>query len=248
MGTIKWIMAVTMVAGLSQASIVTNFYADFNSSSDGSATAANMNAGTAIGSWNVLALEESFVQSGVVAWDYGKYTNDAILATSATVANGVTFSYDVRSKRGAVALGGKASALRVLNETGATIINISYSCTATAGRLQVWDMSTSSWLVLTDTLQGAGTSPLEHIDVTMGAAGFEIAANGDVLTPYVMGYNNTLGTQVSAIKFYGVHGDSLSGAWYDNISVTSVIPEPATLGLIGIACAGLLAARRMMMI
>ena len=251
MKKIKLIMAATMVASLSQASIVTNFYADFNGSADGNATAANMNAGTAIGSWNVLALEESFVDTGVVAWDFGKYTNDAVLATSATVADGVTFSYDVRSRRGAAALGGKASALRVLNENGDTIVNISYSCTASAGRLQVWDVSTSGWLVLTDTLAGSSLnlpSAMEHIDVTMGAAGFEITANGNVLTPYIMGYNSTNGTQVSAIKFFGVHGDSLSGAWYDNISVTSVIPEPATLGLVGVACAGLLAARRMMMI
>ncbi|MCF7864859.1 MAG: hypothetical protein K9L89_08720 [Kiritimatiellales bacterium] len=216
------------MAGFCGATVVTNFFADFNASANGVASADNLNAGTVVGSWNVLALEESFVQGGVVAFDWGKYTNDAILATSATLADGVTFSYDVRSKRGASALGGKASALRVVNENGATIINISYSCTTTEGRLQVWDASTSSWLVLTDALQGMGSTPLEHIDVTMDAAGFEIATNGVVLTPGVMAYGNTDGTQLSSVRFYGVHGDNLSGAWYDNISVTTTVAPPTT--------------------
>ncbi|MCF7818552.1 MAG: hypothetical protein K9M54_11795 [Kiritimatiellales bacterium] len=140
----------------------TYFYAYFNHSPDGSAgsaTASNLNAGTLVGSWTVEAVEESYVTNGIVAWDQGLYTNLATLATTVDLASNPVFSYDVRGKRAAAALGGKASGLRVQNENGATIINISYSCTASAGQLRVWDAVASAWTNLTDNLLGNIVTP-----------------------------------------------------------------------------------------
>lgn len=216
----------------------TYLYADFNNSADGtegSATAENLNAGTAVGSWTVEALEESYVTNGLVAWDNGKYTNTATLATAANLSDNPVFSYDVRSKRAAASLGGKASALRVQDENGATIINMSYSTTSSAGQLRVWDAVASAWTNLTDSLLGNSVIPpstMEHIDVEMGAAGFTVYTNGTAITG-LMSYNSTNGSQVASIKFFGVHGSDttlLSGCWYDNIKVQGplVTNAPAT--------------------
>ena len=70
-------LAVLLIAMSIRAQTVTNFFADFNSSANGSATAINLNAGTAVGSWTVSALEESAVTNGIVNFEQGYYTNTA---------------------------------------------------------------------------------------------------------------------------------------------------------------------------
>lgn len=216
------VQSIWMIDGQLVSGTLTNFYADFNEAADGSAAESNLNAGTAIGSWSVSALEESFVDSGVVAWDQGCYTNTAHLAAGAVRAGGVTFSYDILSKRAAASLGGKASAIRVLDENGKTIVNLSYSATSAESRLQVWDQSNLEWLILTTNLPPAhasATAPdsLVHVEVEMMEHGFVVSADGETLSG-IMPYNNSTGSLVSDIRFYGVHADN-SGAWYDNLSV-----------------------------
>ncbi|QHI68545.1 sialidase family protein [Tichowtungia aerotolerans] len=216
------VQSIWMIDGQLVTGTLTNFYADFNEASDGSATESDLNAGTAIGSWSVSALEESFVNSGVVAWDQGCYTNTAHLAAAADRSAGVTFSYDILSKRAAAVLGGKASAIRVLDEDGKTIVNLSYTATSAESRLQVWDQANTNWLVLTSDLPAAhvpATAPetLVHVEVEMMGHGFVVSVDGETLTG-IMPYNNSTGSLVRDIRFYGVHEDA-SGAWYDNISV-----------------------------
>ncbi|MDF7826502.1 hypothetical protein P4B35_20900, partial [Pontiellaceae bacterium B12227] len=102
----QWItMAAVGAAVAVNAGVVTNFFADFQGAADGNiSTAADINAGTAIGSWNTVALEESYFTSNPasnrrLALDQGQYDITASLATAATLADGVTFSIDFRNLR-----------------------------------------------------------------------------------------------------------------------------------------------------
>ncbi|QHI68546.1 hypothetical protein [Tichowtungia aerotolerans] len=224
------IAAVSFAACAGHAGVVTNFYADFevlNSGGPGTLTnAAQVNAGTPVGSWIVTDAQESLIFGGAAGFDQGEYDFTANCKSGAQVANGVTITFDMRSRRDGF---NKYNAIRIKNEAGLNAISLRWSGTAdgVSGQLEYWVTGTG-WVVAANDIFlandfGFASGITDRMTISLSSAGYDVAVNGAVILEG-MEYAAVPET-IQSMQFFG-DGVLLGGAWYDTILVTSgLAPE-----------------------
>ncbi|MDF7827035.1 hypothetical protein P4B35_23635, partial [Pontiellaceae bacterium B12227] len=223
----QWIVLTVVCSALmANAGVVTNFFADFQGAADGNiSTAADINAGTVVGSWTITALEESKFESNPasnrrLALDQGKYDFTASLATAATLAHGVTFSIDFRNLRdGSV----KYNDIRLKTDGGWNLLSLRLVPTANSTGnpdwLQRWNPDTASWTNVVEIFQNSPAIPnevgMQTLQVVMDADGFGLFLDGSNLVGN-LDYDSPGGT-LESIRLSSPN--TASGVWYDDISV-----------------------------
>ena len=230
------VLTILLAAGLGRASVVTNFFSDLNSSANGSASTANLNAGTSVGTWAVLAQEESTVTDGVALFQTGKYTNQMTLASSADLTTGsVTVGFDFS--------GTESTTLRwnrflIRNESDQSIIAFRLG---NDGAIQVYQ---GGWQAIGSVGYSSDVPPtsMSHISITMDSSGYSVYKDETLLTSSAY-QTPVYATSINNVIIWG--DNTASSVWVDNVSVTSVVPEPITLGLYSISGCFTLLIRRL---
>ncbi|MDF7827034.1 PEP-CTERM sorting domain-containing protein, partial [Pontiellaceae bacterium B12227] len=113
--------------------------------------------------------------------------------------------------------------------------------------LQRWNPDTTSWQNVAEIFQNSPAIPnevgMQTLQVVMDADGFGLFLDGANLVSDLA--YDTVGATLNTVRLSSP--DTASGVWYDDMSVTT-IPEPATIGLIGLFGGGLIFIRRTFML
>lgn len=224
------VLTIMVIASIGRASVVTNFFANFTGSVNGSATVANLNAGTAVGSWSVT-IGSSFVSNGITAC-VSPYTNSAILAASVMSLSDespVTINFDIRDKTG-------WNYITVKSATGNNIISLRIE---NNGVIDTYNIN--KWQYVASLLSPSGDlsdGQMNTISLVLRATNYTISVDGTLMTS--LDYGNLATAQsLGSILFSAGSG----GIWLDNLNVTTV-PEPVTIGLYSLSGLFILLFRR----
>ena len=227
-----WLSSGASAGGSIRAAVSTNFYADFGGSSEGSATSANLNTGSAGGTWTVVDPMASYVTNiptmgKLVRFKAGQYDNTATLASSVALANGVLVNYELRR-----AILASANTVTIKNEDGATILMLGMTGTA-SGQFRIFhnNGSANGWYdYAANTAYSDDLSDgiLDSVELVLNEDSFDAWFNGVQVVEgglYSSSDSIRLGKSVGSLDFVGVN--LTSEMWYDNISVMPV-PEETT--------------------
>ena len=233
--TLEWLWATnywlsaTPSSGGSVGSVVeTNFYADFSGSSAGSVAEANLNAGTPVGYWTGNNVEESTVADNAIgrmaAFESGRYTNIAMMASGVALSNGVSLRFDARIKS---LTSNGLNRILVKNESGQNILEIQYN--AVSGGHAVLrayhnNGATTGWTVISDDMLTAsdtcGDGLMDEMEFVFSEDSWSAIVNGVALVSdalYSSAAGNRIGRSVGQIHFVGL--SNASSIWLDNIVV-----------------------------
>ncbi|MGE4488934.1 MAG: hypothetical protein AB7E95_05240 [Kiritimatiellales bacterium] len=233
---ISIVLLLTVAAG--RASVVTNFFADFSGSVDGSLTAIGLNNGTSVGAWTVTAAGDSVVSNEMIGFEnqYDCRVQLDTVITSLSDTNLVTVSFDARAKDETPG-GPYWNTIDIKNSGGNNVVTLRIS---NQGVLQGYF---GGWVELADGLLSVSETPdeLDHFTFVFGLTGLQVYVNSGLVSE--KNYNNP-GFAHSIYSLRISTGTSTSGLWFDNVSVTTAVPEPASISLIAISSASMLLIRR----
>jgi hypothetical protein len=159
------------------------------------------------------------------AGDSAKYVATMQLGTAVSSLSDeqpITLSFDVSGKDSTA---GAWNNITLRNTSGNNLVAMRIGNDGTFQNYK------SGWMSVTNLLSNSG-SELSHVSIILGASGIAISVDGNLVTTFA--YNNTnYATSFGDILIQG--GVAASGMSLDNISVTTAIPEPVTLGLYSIS-------------
>ncbi|VGO16427.1 hypothetical protein PDESU_05018 [Pontiella desulfatans] len=230
-----------MVIGLSVYSVSAQviFDADFEDAAliNDHVTSANLDAGTAVGSWTVIDDQESDIRSGsgnkALLADTGTYSFEANFSETAVLTNnGITISLDTYMRRTGDASSNegnlKPQKIVGLDSHGYELFDIRINAGiwhANAQRLGFVDSLGaerylgSSGDVNVYSVDTPNPSKFQTLELTLHETMMDISYDGAVLTNG-MAYRNSGISHISSIRLAGVN--SSTGAFYDNISVAAI--------------------------
>ncbi|MDF7824893.1 hypothetical protein P4B35_12795 [Pontiellaceae bacterium B12227] len=232
------VLGLLTAAGSTQAAIV--FDSDFEGSAliNDTVTSANLNAGTAVGSWTVADDQESDIRSGsgnkALLADTGEYRFTANFSTTAILTNnGITISLDTYMRRtgdastsesnlkpqkivGFDSLGNELFDIRIT----AGFSHVNAQRVGYVNSLGSEHYLGSSGDVNTYSVDMPNSSKFQTLELTLHETTMDISYDGVVLTSG-MAYRNSGMSHLRSIRLAGVN--SSSGAFYDNITVSAVV-------------------------
>ncbi len=235
-------IVITMILGCVQFTLAgLVFEADFDSTTPGEAWKAKLDNGTTIGSWTVGNRDSSrvttngtdavFRMSGTT-YDYTANFSQTFDVTG----GGGSIAFDSRSIK-AESAGARINRIDLLNESGAAVLSFGYRvgssvATYSFNRADGTINNNNPGITLLSALSpednNAAPADLDGFELKLNETSWGIYINGSIVTnglDYVTGAD----TVVSKLQFTTAGTVAGTGAFYDNITV---IPEPATLGLV----------------
>lgn len=215
-----WYDEILVTQNFAPEGYASHFLADFNVEDSGGAgsltNAAQLDAGTQVGSWLIADAQESLISNGAVGFDQGLYDVTANLASNASVKYGVVFDAYIRSRRDGST---KWNGIRIKNESGVNAVSLRWSGTVdgVSGDLQYWN---GAWVSLSNNVLLANdfgfTSGLtDHLQVQMRETDYDVLLNGTNLLSNAAYINAP--TSVGSVQLFG--DEQYAGAWYDFIRV-----------------------------
>ncbi len=244
------LVAVLVMPGIAGATgVLTIFDDDFQNTATGNATAARLNAGVDVGTWTVGNRQESKIQASggarAIMMDQGSYNFTTTFAFDGRLDMGTTVTLDAALRRRNNAQ--KRNFIEGFDANNNVLFRIrvnapSNNDTNTAVQ---YDNGPGYTDVAKPSLKwssGYNTGKFRGIEITL-ADTYDIWVdenNNNVKNAgeFVTGltYLNAPTADFDRLVF---RGNSQAGARYDNILVTTVIPEPLTMLAVGLSIGGL---------
>lgn len=244
----QWIIAMVVLSAVccSQASLIVNgdMSSTIYATGGNNATATDIDAGWAVKSTSGISLSET---PGVITWNG---TTDTLIADALTQINSVstesgsslTLSFDWTAVAGSTAsnlkyqvVGWKATGdpelgtSTLFNNINGATVKVSGISTDDSNYLTAYDL-------LDDSTAGTTGSADFSTALCYGTAGSTASTSINIdIAGFAAGLNDVSDYDYIGVRFWideAVATDNANGSTLDNVSL--VVPEPATLGLLGL--------------